>query len=114
MAKREILGVMTCPECGATGAHIKAQRSGLLYRWCADGCNAQFFARNPDQEKAMRAALPKPAAPVTDTEPERRSYEGQAKVYRESLETPEPEPAKPAPKAKPASGFDILLGRFGQ
>lgn len=92
--KREILGTMTCPECGAAGAHIKAQKSGLLYRWCADGCNAQFFARTAEQEGGMRQHVT--AAPVTDT-------------------AEKPEPAKPAarpepePKAKPMRTGNPLL-----
>lgn len=72
MSKREILGTMPCPECGASGAEIKLQKGGaLLYRWCAGGCNAQFFARNSGQEKAMRAAVGAVLAPVTVKEPER-------------------------------------------
>ena len=69
MAKREILGTMVCPECGRAGAEIKMQKGGaLLYRWCGAGCNAQFFARNPQQEGAMRAAIGGQAAPVTVTD----------------------------------------------
>ena len=59
----EILGRMACPECGRDGAIIKMQKNGRLYRFCADGCQAQFFARNAGQESAMKAAM----GPVTGT-----------------------------------------------
>lgn len=94
--KREQLGTMKCPECGADGAQIKAQKNGLLYRWCAEGCNAQFFARSVDQEYTMRQHIK--AASVTDTAPE----------MPEKVAAPIPE-AKPAkankatkPEEKPA------------
>lgn len=71
----EVLGSMACPECGRSGAIIKRQKTGRLYRFCAAGCQAQFFARNDEQEKAMRANLApvpvtgtdRPAAPGTGT-----------------------------------------------
>jgi len=70
MAKREVLGVMDCPECGMSGAEIKAQKSGLLYRWCPD-CNAQYFPRTVEASarlglKAGIGAVP--VVPVTVTE----------------------------------------------
>ncbi len=57
MAMTDPIGSMTCPECGASGAHIKRQKNGRLYRWCAEGCNAQFFARSPAQEAEMSRHL---------------------------------------------------------
>lgn len=63
---KEIIGHMDCPECGRAGAQIKLQKNGRPYRFCADGCQAQFFARNDEQEKAMRTAM----VPVTGTGPE--------------------------------------------
>ncbi len=102
MARRETLGTMACPECGAAGAEIKAQKNGLLYRWCADGCNAQFFARTAEQEAAMRKHLK--AAPVTDTAPEKPAEKPAAKLE------PEPPAAKPAPKRPGNPLLDILYG----
>ena len=71
MAKREVLGTMDCPECGMSGAEIKAQKTGLLYRWCPD-CNAQYFPRTAEAserlgKKAGIGAAVAPA-PVTGTE----------------------------------------------
>lgn len=100
MAKRETLGVMDCPECGQSGAEIKAQKSGLLYRWCGAGCNAQFFARNAEQEAAMRRHLT--AAPVTDTA---------EKPAAPAAPAPEPEAQPAAPKKRPSNPLlDILQG----
>lgn len=70
MAKREVLGTMTCPECGKTGAEVKKQKGGLLYRWCPE-CNAQYFPRTEEtSERLGRAAGigARQEAPVTDTE----------------------------------------------
>lgn len=103
MAKRELLGMMDCPECGRAGAEIKAQKNGLLYRWCADGCNAQFFARNKEQESEMRKHMK--AVPVTDTAPEKPAEKPAAK--------PEPEPAaqsKPVHRRPGNPLLDILQG----
>jgi hypothetical protein len=83
MAKREVLGVMDCPECGLSGAEVKRAKSGLLYRWCPE-CNAQYFPRTVEGSArlglraGMAGAVPekpaeKPAekiaaSPVTVTE----------------------------------------------
>lgn len=74
MALSEPVGYMTCPECGMPEAHIKKQKNGRLYRWCADGCNAQFFARTDAQEAGMRkhvkADKAPSQAPANDHKPE--------------------------------------------
>ena len=105
MAKRETLGSMKCPECGADGAEIKAQKNGLLYRWCGQGCNAQFFARNADQEYAMRKHVkpaPEPAkapsATVTDTAP------------KAAPKAPEPAPELPKKKGTGNPFLDLMQG----
>lgn len=70
MAKREVLGVMDCPECGLSGAEVKRAKSGLLYRWCPE-CNAQYFPRTDEASArlAKRAGVGGAAvSPVTDTE----------------------------------------------
>lgn len=81
MAKREVIGVCNCTECGFEDAEIKAQKSGLLYRWCPE-CNAQYFTRDTVTSERLRAkirgAVPK-VAPVT-------------------VPDSAPEPVKPAPK----------------
>jgi hypothetical protein len=55
MAKREVLGVMDCPECGMSGAEVKLQKTGLLYRWCPE-CNAQYFPRTPEASDRLAKA----------------------------------------------------------
>ena len=69
MSKREILGTMDCPECGMSGAEIKAQKTGLLYRWCPE-CNAQYFPRTAEASERLeaRAGIGKASeSPVTGT-----------------------------------------------
>lgn len=112
MAKREILGLMDCPECGMSGAEVKAQKNGLAYRWCGE-CNAQYFTRTAEASARLLAKVgaggtaepeAKPVT-VTEAEPERRSYEGQAKVYADSIkpvpEARKAEPKKPVPEPMP-------------
>lgn len=114
MAKGEILGLMACPECGEDGAQIKRAKSGLLYRWCAKGCNAQFFARNADQEFTMRAHLfeaKKPAVSVTVSEPKPAAPVTVTDTGPKPTENPVP---IPAPKAAPAKGGFSLSSLMGQ
>lgn len=113
MAKREVLGHMDCPECGLSGAEVKPQKNGLAYRWCPE-CNAQYFPRT---EEASARLLKKARAsvPVTGTEPERRSYEGQRKVYEESVSgtaAPVPEQVPEQPKKRGSGNvlLDLIQG----
>lgn len=117
MAKGEILGLMACPECGEDGAQIKRAKSGLLYRWCAKGCNAQFFARNADQEFTMRANLfeaKKPAVSVTDTG-EKPAAPAAPVTVRDTGPKPTENPVPiPAPKPAPAKGGFTLSSLMGE
>jgi hypothetical protein len=93
MAKREVLGVMDCPECGMSGAEVKQAKSGLLYRWCPE-CNAQYFPRTDDASARLgkRAGIGAAPAvsPVTVTE----------------VKTPDVVPV-PAIKKPARAGFDF-------
>lgn len=95
MAAREILGTMTCPECGGA-AEVKPQKNGLAYRWCLD-CHAQYFPRSAEASARLLEKCGA-AKPATVTAP-----------------APEPAPAAapapaPKPKAKPGP-FDFLLNQ---
>lgn len=96
MAKREILGLMVCPECGHDAAEVKATKtSGAPYRWCPE-CEAQYFPRKPAAQARLLAqigkkeAAPEPAA--TEEKPAAPAPEAKPKPA-----------AKPAPKAAPKS-----------
>lgn len=56
MAKREVLGLVDCPECGMSGAEVKAQKNGLAYRWCPE-CNAQYFPRTEEASARLLAKV---------------------------------------------------------
>lgn len=70
MAAKEVLGTMTCPECGFPDAEIKRDKAGNLYRYCPD-CNAQYFTRgDPKRSANLERHLNKPApAPAADPAP---------------------------------------------
>lgn len=75
MAKREVIGLVVCPECDASGAEIKAQKNGRPYRYCPE-CNAQYFARDDRQEKNLlekigtaQRPLDKPAGVTKEVPP---------------------------------------------
>jgi len=89
MAKRELLGHAKCPECGFDLAEVKAQKNGMLYRWCPD-CEAQFFPRKAAASDRLRAQM----SPVTVTEPEPVKKDEPAPV---TLPAPEPKNKKPSP-----------------
>ena len=101
MARAPALGHMACPDCGFPDAEIRMQKSGeRLYRYCPE-CNAQFFARTPAQEKAMRERI---ALPPADLKP--------VKPAPEPTEKPQ---AKPAPAVKkPAPLADALAFMIGK
>lgn len=91
MAKKQIIGVMACPECGFPDAEVKPQKNGLLYRFCPD-CNAQYFPRTAETSERLAVKM----TPVSVTGTEQEGAPSPAQV-------PEPEPKK-----KPASrGFSL-------
>lgn len=92
---REILGHMSCPECGSQ-AEVKKQKNGLAYRWCTE-CNAQYFPRTPEASDRL---LAKCGAEKPDPVPKKEPV---------TVTAPKPEEKPPVPKAKPkASPFDLL------
>ena len=109
MAKREVVGVMICPECGMTGAEIKTQKNGLLYRYCPE-CNAQYFPRTAEASARLGkacGAIPPTVAPVpVPAEHEVRVIDPIAE--RDSF--PPPEAPKPKPKPTLADALMLLGG----
>lgn len=96
MAKKEIIGLMVCPECGLEGAEVKRQKNGLLYRYCPD-CDAQYFPRTQAASDLLAAKLKKPEA-----EAAKKPDEG-----GDGREVAE----RPAEREKPRrQGFDFGLG----
>lgn len=63
MAKKRVMGVMACPECGFPDAEVKEQKNGLLYRFCPE-CNAQYFPRTVEASGRLAAQM----VPVTVTD----------------------------------------------
>lgn len=51
MAKRELVGLTDCPECGFTDAEVRPDKSDSLYRFCP-GCTSQYFTRGNDVKTA--------------------------------------------------------------
>lgn len=98
MAKREVLGVMPCPECGHDSAEVKAQKNGLCYRYCPE-CNAQYFPRTEDASNRLLAKVGKTPVPETET-----------KATPEAKTVPAKEPAKPAQKGSTFANALELLG----
>jgi Zn-finger nucleic acid-binding protein len=83
MMGREVLGVVTCPECGLEGAQVKRQKNGLAYRFCPD-CAAQYFPRDEVASNRLLAKI-KPASvtvtaeapgpkPETEPKPAKRGF----------------------------------------
>lgn len=92
MAKTEVLGHMTCPDCGHDAAEIKRQKNGRLYRYCPEN-NCQFFARNERQEAGMRQHM-KPES--------NGQIEQDTAPKKETTNEPAPVPA-PKKDVKPSS-----------
>lgn len=109
MAKREVLGKMTCPACDYDEAEIKRQKCGVkLYLHCPD-CNVQVFARTEQQEKAFRRAIEKTGvATVKVGEPEKPKEEKQAAPEEAKVEAPAAPVAKAKPEQKKSSLADAL------
>lgn len=109
MAKREIVGVMICPECGMTGAEVKRQKNGLLYRYCPE-CNAQYFPRTEDASARLGAKCG--AVSVTDNTKGGGKPESGTGAARPVEAAPPTEP-KPEAKPKPKSGLADALALMG-
>lgn len=103
---REVMGTMTCPECGGA-AEVKKQKNGLAYRWCMD-CHAQYFPRSAEASDRLLAkcGAAKPAAPVPEPAPKADPVT----VTPLEKKTAAPKATPPAPP-KAAHPFDIL-GQF--
>lgn len=99
MAKREVLGVMACPECGHPDAEVKVQKNGLVYRFCPE-CNAQYFPRTVD---ASARLLAKVGGAVTDTGTDTGKGGQAASVAAPAV------PEKPIPLPKPKGTGNPLL-----
>lgn len=106
MAKRELVGTCICPECGKSGAEVKTQKNGLLYRFCPD-CNAQYFPRTGEMSARLAAQcgiVPAEEIPVTVT--------AAPKPEAEALK-PEAQAPKPKPKSSSLGDALALLGGGG-
>lgn len=98
MGKREVLGLVKCPECDFDGAEVKLQKNGKAYRYCPE-CDAQFFARTDAASDRLLAKTGAKKAPEPEPKPA---------PAPEVKPAPEPEP-KPAPKQVKKSGFADAL-----
>lgn len=103
MAKKQMLGVMACPECGFPDAEIKPQKNGLLYRYCPD-CNAQYFPRTVEASDRLAARMTPVSITRTDTQ---AGEAGMPAGGPEVAPAPVPEPE---PEKKPASRARFNLG----
>lgn len=68
MAKKEVVGHMTCPECDFPDAEVKADKNGNLYRYCPE-CSAQYMTHGrphkvENLKARMRGAAPAAPEPV--------------------------------------------------
>ena len=89
MGKREVLGLVKCPECDFDGAEVKLQKNGKAYRYCPE-CDAQYFAR-------------------TDAASDRLLAKAGAKKAQEPEPKPAPAPEPKAAPAKPAKKPEISI-----
>lgn len=55
MARADI-GLIACPICGMSGAHVRETDKGRAYILCEE-CNVQIFARGAESDKSIRAAM---------------------------------------------------------
>ena len=105
MAKREVFGVMVCPECGHDAAEVKPQKSGLAYRWCPE-CNAQYFTRCETTSGRLLAKIGK-AAPVTDTDT-KAGITGNTRAEPATAGRAEIDPPAVVPPKKKGTGNALL------
>lgn len=101
MAK-EIIGTCACPECGMSGAEVKATKNGRPYRWCPE-CHAQYFPRCDVTAARLLAKVGVKPEPVREREPE-------PEAPKPSLAPAPVQEPKQKPQRKPvANPFDFLL-----
>lgn len=112
---REVIGTMTCPECGGA-AEVKRTKAGLGYRWCLD-CHAQYFPRFAEASDRLIAKCggtkPAPAPTVTAPAPAPAKAAAKAKATPPPPPETKKEPAPPPTPAKPRSPFDDALAFLG-
>ncbi len=63
MARADI-GLIKCPICAMSGAHVRETEKHRAYILCEE-CNVQIFARGTESDKAIRAAMKPSAGNVT-------------------------------------------------
>lgn len=98
MARGELIGLCTCPECGFVDAEVRPDKSGAPYRFCPD-CTAQYFSRGvPHKVKNLLSKIRPVAHQVTVVNPPPAAND----------EVKPPVPAAPVKPAKPArKAFDM-------
>lgn len=91
MARPDI-GLISCPICGKSGAHVRETDKGRAYILCEE-CNVQIFSRGFESDKIIKANLdliiePPPEKkeepekkPVTAVMPERAKDEGEKTIF---------------------------------
>lgn len=55
MARPDI-GLISCPVCGKSGAHVRETERGRAYILC-DECNVQIFSRGVESDKIIKANI---------------------------------------------------------
>lgn len=105
MAAGKLVGHVACPECKTSGAEVKEDKNGHLYRWCPD-CNAQYFTRGDDRRmKNLREQMT--PLPAPSSEPAKVDQPPAASSKRA---TPDPAPSDPAMKGSPQGRKPFSLG----
>jgi len=109
MAEKEVLGHIDCPACGEkAGMRITLDKNGAPFGFCEANCDAQLRIGGSAQRVAAFLRMYPWAAGKPVPEPERRTYEGQARVYREAVKNPVTD-AEPEPQTRPPGGFAFGL-----
>jgi len=98
MSAKNLIGAVTCPECGFDGAVVKTQKNGMAYRFCPE-CNAQYFTRTKAASDRLIGQIGKP---VPDREREREPDS----IPEKTVPDQKQEQPRSAPKR---GGFDMTF-----